>query len=475
MDLLFLSVILNVLQFILLVYLLFIKKSKSAPHLSTSIQDVPLSQLKQFIFNAPKTELHLHIESGTNPDLAFKIALRNNIVPGSPQWPWKTPADLEKALNFTDLESFLLIYYAVSGALMKEQDFIDQATNTVMALRNNNVRHAEIFFDPQSFTSRGIPFKTVADGFNKGLDIGRTQYGMSLRLIVSILRDSPVGTAMDEGNVNKGFANMDQATGWATIKQAIQYNKIGFMKPLWKLIGVGLDSNESPYPPSLFVDIYKIARDNDFLCTAHAGEEGPADYVWQAINLLKCCRIDHGVHAADDSSLCSYLATPQSTDQVIKAYGTSHKIPVTCCPMSNYRLKVFPDPTAINIGSMLNMGIMVSVSTDDPMYTASSDPYANEWSNASYELLIDNLMPGKAKAYPVTFADLKQLIVNGFESSWLDQASKDQYIAEVNAYFLTPPGLLYDFLQGTSTASIPKSYSRNWTNYSKNGARFLDN
>jgi len=415
-----------------------------------SLQSLDKAALKRLINGAPKTDLHLHIESGTNPQLAFRIAQRNNVVLGSSAWPWKTPDDLIKALDFKDLESFLLIFYAVSAAIQKPIDFQEQAENVVNTLIANNVVHAEIFFDPQTFTSRNISFKTVADNFNIGLDRGRA-LGLSVRLIMSVLRDSPVGKSSDTGSCLAGFPDMAHSTGWSAVKQTVDYNK-QTANPMWKIIGIGLDSNEVPYPPELFSDIYQYAGQNGLFKTAHCGEEGPAAYVWTGIREtqyggLGLARIDHGVHCGDDKNLCSYLASPVNTSGVMAAYGEPHKIPITFCPMSNYRLKVFPDPSTINIAPLLNLGVMCCVNVDDPMYTGDQNAkeMPSKWVNASWELLIDSCME-TSKRIPLTFGNLKELLVNGFEASWLSRYQKMQYITKLNEYFNQNTPSLFDYL-----------------------------
>lgn len=491
-------------------------------------EKLDLHKLKELVYGCPKTDLHLHIESGTNPALAFKLAQKNGIIPGSKIWPWKNQDELEEALKFKDLGSFLDIFYAVSAALQKKEDYIAQAENVVDSLIANNVVHAEIFFDPQTFTGRdgpshtptnspisnqtpepkvGIPsstFKDVANGFNKGLDKGRKgNKKLSLRLIVSILRDWPVGDidysemTLTQANylINLLF-NKKEANGWITIRQAVAYNmyidavlkgngtpedKALGITADWKIIGVGLDSYETPYPPELFADIYEYAHIHGLFKTAHCGEEGPAEFIWTGIQDydrglsgvtnciipsagvldkrylstqaptkkgLGCARIDHGVHAGDDAKLCAVLATPQSTRGVLAAYGRPHHIPITCCPMSNYRLQVFPDPTRINLAPLLDYGIMCTVNTDDPMYTGDLNPkdVPIKWVNASWELIIDNCM-NKAKGFPMTFGNIKQLIINGFEASWLNEKVKQQYISQVNEYFIKNTPSLYDNLK----------------------------
>lgn len=536
-NFLILSVFLNVvLLSIIVVMIITQKKCKACPGCPTCptipkcppsvVKNLDLDKLKELVYKCPKTDLHLHIESGTNPALAFKLAQRNGIQLGSDMWPWKTQDDLERDLNFQDLGSFLKIFYAVSAALQKKEDYIAQAENVVDSLYKNNVVHAEIFFDPQTFTGRDplpttqvpttqVPtttpepkvgiisssFKDVANSLNKGLDKGRLNKNkLSLRLIVSILRDWPVGEAdnskiedKDVDNLISRILSKKEATGWMTIRQAVAYNMyvektigtkegqdLGMHKD-WKIIGVGLDSYETPYPPELFADIYEYAHINGLFKTAHCGEEGPAEFVWTGIqdydrglsdmegcilptsHLLQkgytytqgptkkglgCARIDHGVHVGDDAKLCAVLATQQSTRGVMAAYGRPHHIPITCCPMSNKRLQVFPDPTLINLAPLLDYGIMCTVNTDDPMYTGDLNPKDDpiKWVNASWELVIDNCMKN-AKEFPMTFGNIKQLIINGFEASWLSEVEKQKYISQVNEYFFKNTPSLYDNLK----------------------------
>ena len=408
--------------------------------MSSEIPEIP-SELKSFIEGMPKTELHMHLEGSFEPKLAFKMAERNGIKPGSPEFPWKTVQELRNAYNFNDLESFLKIYNKVAKVLLMEQDFHDLAQAYCNKALSENIRHAEVFFDPQTHTSRNIPFKTIADGFNKAFHEAR-QKGLSIHLIASFLRDHPVGTPEDPAEITKGFPSVETATAWATVKQIVEYNKLVLTpltdstQPEYKIIGVGLDNNELGYPPSLFTAVYQHARENGLLATAHAGEEGPPSYVWEAIEDLKCVRIDHGVRVVEDPQMVATMAIPRETAEIISAYHQRQKIPATVCPLSNYKLKVFSDPTETNIVKMLDLGIMATVNSDDPAYFGG---YVAE----NYLFLLRYLAPGIAKSRPIDLADVYRLCVNGFEASWLGLAEKNRFVNEVVEYFIDNPGLLY--------------------------------
>lgn len=233
--------------------------------------------LAGFIAGMPKATLHTHIEGTLEPELAFELARRNGIKPGSDTFPARSIEELRKAYSFTDLRSFLDLYYTVSRVLMEKRDFRDLARAYCEKAISQNIRHAELFFDPQSHTSRGIPFTAVADGLNEAFAEARGE-GLSINLIVSILRDSPPGSPGDLGDPARGFESMNEATGWATIKQAVAYNE-AVTRPEYRFIGIGLDSNEVGFPPRIFRGIYSYARKHGLLCTAHADEEGPPEYV----------------------------------------------------------------------------------------------------------------------------------------------------------------------------------------------------
>ena len=391
---------------------------------------------RRFIEGMPKAALHIHIEGSLEPELAFEIATRNGIEPGSPRFPYASAADLKKAYAFSDLRSFLDLYYTVSKVLLKKRDFRDLAAAYCRKAIAENVRHAEIFFDPQSHTSLGIPFKDVADGINEALAEARRR-GLSTVLIASILRDSPVGSPGDEESIDAGFDGMERATGWATVRQVVRYNETvaGEGREGFRIRGIGLDSNEKGYPPGLFTGIYAFARENGLHSTAHAGEEGPPDYIWEALRKLACVRIDHGVRCMEDDSLVSFLAAIHDSPEVTRAYHMPHRIPLTVCPLSNYELKVFPDPASTNILRMLDRGILATVNPDDPAYFRG---YVTE----NYLALLDWLGPGNPHSRPITPTDIYGLCLNGFEASWLPLEEKGRLIAEAADYFLREPGLL---------------------------------
>lgn len=392
-------------------------------------------EMRAFVEGMPKTALHMHLEGSFEPELAFAIAERNGIKPGSEEFPWKSVEELEDAYHFSDLESFLDVYNQVAKVLETEQDFHDLAAAYCSKAVSQNVRHAEVFFDPQTHTSRGIAFETVADGINRAFREARSDR-FSVRLIASFLRDHPVGTKKDPARVDRGFPGVKAATGWATAKQVVAYNRKQAKGSVDRILGVGLDNNEVGYPPDLFAEIYAYARENGLLTTAHAGEEGPPSYVWQAIEDAHCARLDHCVRSIEDPKLVAFLATPQATPAVLAAYGEPHRIPATVCPRSNYELKVFPDPTTTNIVVMLDLGIQATVNSDDPAYF---DGYATE----NYLFLLESLAPGVASSRPIDIADVYRLCVNGFEASWLSPEEKSGLLKEVNEYFTVSPGTLY--------------------------------
>ena len=250
-----------------------------------------------FIRGLPKVELHLHIEGTLEPDLMFMLAKRNQVT-----LPYATVEEVRQAYDFSDLQSFLDIYYRAANVLQTEQDFYDLAWAYFSKAHSQNVRHTEIFFDPQSHTDRGIPFETVINGLHRAQEDAQSKLGITSYLIMCFLRHlSP----------EAGFILLDEA------------------QPFKKWItAVGLDSSEQNRPPVLFEKLFDKAREQGYLSVAHAGEEGPAEYVWQALELLKSRRIDHGVRSMDDPKLIAYLV--------------KNKIPLTVCPLSNVKLRVFP-------------------------------------------------------------------------------------------------------------------------------------
>ena len=406
-----------------------------------------------FIGRMPKTALHMHIEGSFEADLAWTLATEQGFGPKKPlvipkpeggTYKVTNLKQLETVYNFDDLESFLNVYNTLATLLNKKEDFQRLAEAYSNKCIQENIRHAEIFFDPQTHISRGIPFQTVVDGLQSGLQKGRSR-GISIVMITSILRDHKVGQSSDTGNILSSKYTVDSATAWATAHCTVAYNQLTYLsggspnaRPAeWRIVGVGLDNNEVGFPPDLFKGVYAYLRENGLFAVAHAGEEGPPSYIWQAIDDLKVIRVDHGIRAIEDPNLLSLMGTPNSTSQILKFYLQPHPIPITICPLSNYKLKVFPDPTETNIIDLLDLGIMATVNSDDPAYFGG---YVTE----NYIFLLKSLDPKVAKAKPITLSHIFQLARNGFEASVLPSGQKNQFLGELNNYFLTAPGLLYN-------------------------------
>lgn len=271
----------------------------------------------------PKAELHLHLEGSLEPELLFKLAARNKIA-----LPWNDVDALRSAYAFGNLQEFLDLYYAGANVLRTEQDFYDLTWAYLQKCKEQNVVHTEPFFDPQTHTDRGIPFEVAMLGISKALADGRESLGISSGLILSFLRHLP------------------EEEAFKTLEQSMPFRDAFF--------AVGLDSSEVGHPPSKFERVFAKARAEGFLAVAHAGEEGPPEYVWEALDLLKISRIDHGVRAAEDPKLIGRLIEEQ--------------IPLTVCPLSNTKLRVFEDMSQHNILHLLEQGVKVTVNSDDPAY-----------------------------------------------------------------------------------------------------------
>jgi adenosine deaminase len=379
---------------------------------------LPPERLAAMVAGIPKTVLHVHIEGTLEPELAFALAERNGIEPGSKSFPYETLDQLRAAYRFADLGAFLDVYYAVAGVLRTEDDFCELARAYGQRLRDNEVRWAEIFFDPQTHTSRGIAFATVVRGLARGLAEARAA-GIHVALILCLLRDAPVGTPVELAAAapEEGFGGMAQATAWATLGQLLRHNEAA--DAATRIVGVGLDSYEKPYPPERFTEVYQRAREAGLQATAHAGEEGPPAYVWTAIRELGVSRIDHGVRSTEDAELLAFLAKEHDTPQIVRAYGEPHRIPLTVCPRSNYVLKVFPEPERSNLLELLDRGVLACIHSDDPAYFGG---YAND----NYLAVIEWLDP--------TWAQLHQLARNGVEAAWASAADKRPLLAEVDAW-----------------------------------------
>lgn len=336
-----------------------------------SVKDL---SIEQFIQQIPKAELHLHIEGTLEPELMFALAQRNNI-----QLPYKSIAEVREKYNFTDLQSFLDIYYAGMQVLIHEQDFYDLTMAYLQRAKQQNIRHAEIFFDPQAHTNRGILFATVVGGIHKALVDGEKQLGITSKLIMCFLRDLTADAAM------------------TTLQQALPFKE-------W-IIAIGLDSAELNNPPKKFQAVFDKARAEGFLTVAHAGEEGPAEYIWQALELLKVKRIDHGVKCMDDERLL---------DELVKT-----QIPLTVCPLSNIKLCVFKTMAQHPLKRMLDRGLCVLVNSDDPAYFGGG--------------VIESFLAAQ-KALGLTKQNIYQLAKNSFVATFLSDAEKQKHLKELTAY-----------------------------------------
>ena len=271
----------------------------------------------------PKAELHMHLEGSLEPELMFKLAERNRI-----QLPWDSVESLRSAYAFNNLQEFLDIYYQGANVLQTEQDFYDLTWAYLQKCEEQNVIHVEPFFDPQTHTARGVSLEVAITGISEALADARDMLGISSGLILSFLRHLPEDEA------------------FATLQQAMPFRDLFF--------AVGLDSSEIGHPPSKFTNVFAKARAEGLLAVAHAGEEGPPAYVWEALDLLKVSRIDHGVRAWEDPRLMARLIEEQ--------------IPLTVCPLSNTKLRVYQDMSEHPILQMLEQGAMVTVNSDDPAY-----------------------------------------------------------------------------------------------------------
>ena len=325
----------------------------------------------EFIKKKPKAELHLHIEGTLEPDHMFVLAKRNNI-----QIPFNNISDVKKAYNFSNLESFLKIYYEGSKVLVKEQDFFDLTWAYVLKCKEDNVVHTEVFFDPQTHVYRGISFDTVISGIYKALKKANKEFGLSFKIIMCFLR------------------HLDQESGLEILNQALPHKD--------KIFGVGLDSSETGNPPRKFEKLFKKAIEKDFITVAHAGEEGPPEYIWEALNLLNVKRIDHGVQCLHDEKLVKKLCNNQ--------------IPLTVCPLSNIKLRVFKKLEEHNLKKMLDKKLIVTVNSDDPAYFGG---YVNK-----------NLIEIQA-ALNLSANEVKTLLINSFKSSFLKEEEKKEWISKI--------------------------------------------
>ena len=333
------------------------------------------TQINNFIEGIPKAELHLHIEGTFEPELMFKIAQRNNIPIN-----YNSIDELKKAYNFNNLQEFLDMYYAGAEVLIHIQDFYDLTWAYLTKVHEQNLIHTEIFFDPQTHTDRGVSFNTVIQGIHSALEDGKEKLGISSKLIMCFLR------------------HLDEAAAFETLNQALPYKN-------W-IAGVGLDSSEMGHPPSKFERVFSKAREEGFITVAHAGEDGPAEYVWEAINLLKVSRIDHGNQSLDDDQLIKHIAEKQ--------------IPLTVCPLSNLELKVVNDLKDHPLMKLMEAGLMVTINSDDPAYFGG---YVNE----NYTCI--------ASALNLSKKQITELAKNSIKSSFLPDGDKEKIIMQIEEYY----------------------------------------
>ncbi len=330
--------------------------------------------LETFIAALPKAELHLHIEGSLEPELMFALARRNRLA-----LPYKSVEDLRSAYNFSNLQDFLDIYYAGAQVLRTEEDFHDLTLAYFTRAAADGVLHAEIFFDPQTHTDRGIPFATAVQGILSGMAAAQSRYAITSKLIMCFLR------------------HLDEAAAFTTLHQAEPWFD--------KIAGIGLDSSERGHPPSKFARVFAAAGSAGLKRVAHAGEEGPAANVWEALNELHIDRLDHGNNALDDPTLIAHLAATQMT--------------LTVCPLSNLRLRVVPNLQAHPIDKMLAQNLRATINSDDPAYFGG---------------YIAENFKAVAQARNLTRAQLTTLARNSFLGAFLDDTTRQHYLSRLDDF-----------------------------------------
>ena len=332
--------------------------------------------MQELIKKLPKAELHLHIEGSFEPSLMFAMAQRNKIP-----LRFQSVDEVMKAYNFSNLQSFLDIYYEGAKVLIHQEDFYDLTWAYLQKCQEDRVVHTEIFFDPQTHTERGVDFATCFEGIHQALMDGRKKLSITSKIIMCFLR------------------HLSEEEGFKTLEQSLPFKE--------HIVAVGLDSSEVGNPPEKFQRLFAKAREHGFLTVAHAGEEGPPQYIWQALDLLKIKRIDHGVQAIKDEKLMERLI--------------AEKIALTVCPLSNIKLGVFKELREHNLKKMLKRGVKVTVNSDDPAYFGG---YINQ-----------NFIE-TAQALDLNRAEIVQLAVNSFEASFLEPEQKEKWISVCRDFLL---------------------------------------
>jgi adenine deaminase len=333
-------------------------------------------RLPDLLRRMPKCELHMHIEGSLEPELIFALAQRNGVA-----LPFAGVEDLRAAYSFTNLQSFLDIYYAGASVLLKEQDFFDMAMAYFERAAADNVVHAELFFDPQTHTDRGVPFEAVIQGLSRACDVAKQQLGIGALLIMCFLR------------------HLSEEAAFVTLEQSLPYQR--------HFIGVGLDSSEQGHPPEKFSRVFARCRELNLHVVAHAGEEGPPSYIWSALDDLRSQRIDHGVRCLEDAALVARLVTD--------------RVPLTVCPLSNVKLCVVRDMAAHPLPTMLDAGLCVTINSDDPAYFGG---YINQ-----------NFIDTFAALPQLTAAHAYTLASNSIEASFISAPEKQRHLQTLNAAF----------------------------------------
>lgn len=342
-----------------------------------SLKPVAAERLPELLRRMPKAELHIHIEGSLEPGLIFALAWRNGLA-----LPYASVETLRSAYAFTNLQSFLDIYYAGASVLLKEQDFYDMTRAYLLKAAQDNVLHAELFFDPQTHTARGVGMATVINGLHRACVDAQAELGISASLILCFLR------------------HLSEAEAFETLEQALPYRD--------QFIGVGLDSGEVGNPPEKFARVFARCRELGFHLVAHAGEEGPPAYIWTALDRLRVERVDHGVQSGKDAALMQRLA--------------AGRIPLTVCPLSNLKLCVFPDLASHNLHQLLDAGLVATINSDDPAYFGG---YMNDNFTQTFAALHLNAR----HAYT--------LARNSFEASFIEPSEKQRHLDRLSETFET--------------------------------------
>jgi adenosine deaminase len=333
-----------------------------------------MSDLATFIRGIPKAELHLHIEGSLEPEQMFSFGKRNRV-----DIPFRTVDEVRAAYAFSNLQDFLDIYYQGANVLQTEEDFRDLALAYFARLSADGGRHAEIFFDPETHTDRGLPFSIAVEGLSAGMKEAERKYGITSKLIMCFLR------------------HLDEASSLKTLKSAEPY--------LDRIVGVGLDSSEKGHPPSKFARVFRAAKERGLKICAHAGEEGPPEYVHEALDILAVDRLDHGNRSLEDDALIQRLVREGMT--------------LTVCPLSNLKLCVVMDLKQHPMKKMLELGLKATCNSDDPAYFGG--------------YIAENFIR-TAEAVDLTRGDIVQLAKNSFTGSFLDAASIEKHVANIDAY-----------------------------------------